>query len=153
MRGCAGSTAHSAGRTEPRSCSDAFRVEDLRDRLGAHPVLGVHAEDAPDDIDACRVGDDLLPVSVSEVAERCGTNDPAPFGSRTLHPSRDALDDRGPLELGEHREHLQHHLAGGGGGIERLGCRAKRDAEVVEVLTDLRELEDTSGQTVHPVDE
>jgi len=48
-----------------------------------------------------------------------------PSEAARSHPGGDPLDDRGPLELGEHREHLQHHLAGGGGGIERLGCRAK----------------------------
>jgi hypothetical protein len=41
-------------------------------------------------------------------------DDPATLGGGTLHPGGDALDDRGSLELGEHREHLQHHLAGGG---------------------------------------
>ncbi|MCI0636755.1 MAG: hypothetical protein L0206_22990 [Actinobacteria bacterium] len=128
-------------------------VQDLSDRLGAHPFLRIHAEHAPDNVDAGRIRHDLLAVAITEVAERCGTDDPAPFGGRTLHPGRDPLDDRGPFELGEDGEHLQHHLAGGSGGVERLGCRAKRDAEVVEVLTDLRELANTPGQAVHAVHE
>jgi hypothetical protein len=130
-----------------------LRVEDLSDRLGAHPFFRVHAEDAPDDVDADRVRHDSLAVAISEVAEGRRADDPAALGGRTLHPGGDPLDDRRSLELGEHGEHLQHHLAGGGGSVERLGRRAKRDAEIVEVLADLRELADASGQAVHPVDE
>jgi hypothetical protein len=44
-----------------------------------------------------------------------------PLLGATLDASGDAIDDRGVLELGEHREHLQHHAPGGGAGVKRLG--------------------------------
>ncbi|HYV01418.1 MAG TPA: hypothetical protein VEM93_03645 [Actinomycetota bacterium] len=130
-----------------------LRIEDLSNRLGTHPFLLVHAEDAPDDVGTGGVGVDLLPLPVSDVTERRGADDPATLGGRTFHSRCDPLDDRGPLELGEHREHLQHHLAGGGGGVEGLRCRTERDARTIEVLSDIGELTDVSREPIDSVDE
>ena len=57
------------------------------------------------------------------------------------------------LELGEHAEHLQHHPARRGACVEWLGRRAQHDPELVELLSDPRQLANLAAETVDAVDE
>ncbi|HEX5246431.1 MAG TPA: hypothetical protein VFW41_04805 [Gaiellaceae bacterium] len=57
------------------------------------------------------------------------------------------------FELGEHREHLQHHPSSRGAGVERLGRRAKDDVERVEFFGELGELAHLPAEPVDAVDE
>lgn len=42
------------------------------------------------------------------------------FLTSAIQPGHDTRPDHGPFELGEDAEHLEHHPARRGGGIERL---------------------------------
>ena len=78
---------------------------------------------------------------------------PAPLGGLALHAGDDPVDDGGPLELGEHPEHLDHHATGGGLGVEGLGGRSEGHAGGVEVLDDLGQAPDAAREPVGAVDE
>ncbi|MCL5884237.1 MAG: hypothetical protein M1377_02640 [Deltaproteobacteria bacterium] len=54
------------------------------------------------------------------------------------------------LELGEDPQHLEHHLPGGVGGVERLGDALERDAVLRELVDHHSELADLAGEPVHP---
>ncbi|HTS73675.1 MAG TPA: hypothetical protein VMG74_08185 [Gaiellaceae bacterium] len=57
------------------------------------------------------------------------------------------------LELGEHRQHLQHHPTRRRAGVERLRRRAQHDVERVEFFGELGELPDFPREPVDAVDE
>lgn len=78
---------------------------------------------------------------------------PLTAGGFAFHAVDDAGDNGGALELGKHREHLDHHATGRGGGVERLGGRAERDAGGVEAGEYVGQSADRAGQPVDPVDE
>ena len=65
------------------------------------------------------VGHNLL-VVVATVAERETPRRPLTFLSTAFDPGGDPVDDRRMLELGEYRQHLQHHPTRRGAGVERL---------------------------------
>jgi hypothetical protein len=90
---------------------------------------------------------------VAAVAQRQPAGRPLAFLRTPFDACADGVDDRGVLELGEHAEHLQHHPAGRGAGVERLGRGAQHDAEPVELLGQLGELAHLSRKTVDTVDE
>ncbi|OLB78223.1 MAG: hypothetical protein AUI14_13860 [Actinobacteria bacterium 13_2_20CM_2_71_6] len=78
---------------------------------------------------------------------------PLAFGGLAFHPIDDPVDDRFALELGEHAEHLYQHPADGGGGVDWFGGRAEADLGGVELVEDVHEAAQRSGQAVDPVDE
>jgi hypothetical protein len=57
------------------------------------------------------------------------------------------------LELSEHAKHLQHHPAGRGPSVERLGGGAQDHAKPVQFLGNPCELANLPAQSVDPVDE
>ncbi|HEV3232313.1 MAG TPA: hypothetical protein VG245_08670 [Candidatus Dormibacteraeota bacterium] len=87
------------------------------------------------------------------VAEGDGAAAPAAPRRLALKARDHSVDDRGALELGEYAEHLHHHAAGGRRGIERLGGGAEGDAGLVELIEDVSEATDRTGESVHSVDE
>lgn len=74
-------------------------------------------------------------------------------GGFALHPRDHPVDQRGPLELGKDAEHLNHHPAGRGPGVEGLGRRAEVDSDLVQLLQQLSQTSDRAREAVHPVDE
>jgi hypothetical protein len=62
---------------------------------------------------------DEPPVLVAGVAEWDAAV-PVPLLGAAFDPCCDPVDDRGVLELGEHRQHLQHHPSRRLAGIEGL---------------------------------
>ena len=65
------------------------------------------------------VGHNLL-VVVATVAEREAPGRPLAFLGAAFEAGGDAVDDRRMLELGDYRQHLQHHPTRRGAGVERL---------------------------------
>jgi len=78
---------------------------------------------------------------------------PAAPGYFSLHAGDHPVDDGGPLELGEHPEHLNHHPTRSRGGVEGLGGRPEGHPSTVQVLQQLGEAPDGASEAVHPVDE
>jgi hypothetical protein len=70
-----------------------------------------------------------------------------------LHANLGALDDGCVLELGEDAQHLEHHLASGVRGVERLGDALQDDAVLRELVHHLGELADLAGETVNSEDQ
>jgi hypothetical protein len=101
-----------------RGCVLVAQLAGDRDR--AEAFAGVEVEDPPHDRRLDLVGDKRALLVGEEVAERRSAGVPAAFLGAALDPGGDAVDDRGVLELGEHGQHLQHHPAGRGAGVERL---------------------------------
>ncbi len=97
--------------------------------------------------------DDEALLRVEPVAEGHVAADELPALRLLLHPDLGALDDRGVLELGEDAEHLEHHLAGGVGGVERLGDRLQDDAVLGELVDHQGELADLAREAVDAEDE
>ena len=126
--------------------------EQAGDRGRAEPVTGVQLEHAADDWRLALVRDEVL-VVVAAVAEGESAVCPAPLLGAPFDAGGDAVDDRGVLELGEHGEHLQHHPARGRAGVERLGRRAQRHPDPIQLLGELRELAHLPRQPVDAVDE
>jgi hypothetical protein len=83
-------------------------VKPAGDRRGTHAARDIQREDPLDDRRCALVGDELLAL-VAAVAEGDAAVGPATLLGSALDPGRDAVDDRGVLELSEHRQHLQHH--------------------------------------------
>jgi hypothetical protein len=107
----------------------------------AEAALDVQVEDERDQRGLVLV-DDEVPVLAPHVAEGRRADRPLAACGLALQARHDAVDDRGPLELGEDAEHLHHHPARGSGGVERLGRRAEGDARLVELLQQVREASD-----------
>lgn len=84
---------------------------------------------------------------------RAGARHPPALGGGSFHARGDAVDDRSSLELGEHLEHLQHHLAGGRRSVERLSRGPEPDSNVVEFFGYLRELANVSAQPIDAIEE
>jgi hypothetical protein len=87
-------------------------------------------------------------VSIGETAAH-----PFAFADAAFEAGGDAVDDGGVFELGEDAEHLQHHPAGGGAGVERLRGRLQDDVELVELLAEPGELAHLPAEPVDAVDE
>ncbi|HSZ06867.1 MAG TPA: hypothetical protein VK778_16900 [Solirubrobacteraceae bacterium] len=84
---------------------------------------------------------------------RALTATPAATSGLALQPGSDALHDQRTLELGEHAEHLHHHPAGRGAGVERLGRGAEDHTSLVKLVNDLRKPTDRPGEAIYAVDE
>ncbi|MDQ3530819.1 MAG: hypothetical protein M3456_00305 [Actinomycetota bacterium] len=130
-----------------------FGIEQLRDRLGAELVFDVVIEDSSHDQSLSLIGQEQLRFLVAHVPVGHLAHDPSSFRRRPVHAGGDAFDDRGAFELGEHPEHLHHHLARRRRGVERLGRRAQRHAGAIEVLGYLRQLAHVSRQSVDAMHE
>ena len=65
---------------------------------------------------------------------------PAAASRLALHAGDDPVDDGGAFELGEHAEQLDHQATGRGAGVEGLGGRSERDADLVEFLQNRRQV-------------
>jgi len=100
-----------------------------------------------------RLGFEVAAVGVVAVAEGDGAAGPLAAGGLAFHAGDDALDDGRAFELGEHAEHLHHHPARRGGGVERLGRGAEEHCGVVELFQDLGEAADGAGEPVDAVHE
>jgi hypothetical protein len=129
-----------------------FVCEAASDGGCPHASGGIPLEDAPDDGRGALVRDELLAL-VADIAERDAAVRPTSFTGAALDTGRDAVNDRGVLELGEHAEHLKHHPARGRPCVERLCRRAQNDIELVEFLGDPGELANLPAEPVDPVDE
>jgi len=103
-----------------------FRVEQLRDRLGAELTFDVEVKHAPHGRCLCFMRPQQLRVLVAHVPVGDLADDPAALRRGPVHARDNALDDRGALELGEDPEHLHHHLSRLRRGVERLGGGAQR---------------------------
>ena len=66
--------------------------------------------------------------------------------------SRGSLSDHGALELCERADHLQHHAAGRGSGVDRLGDRAEAGAGIADSLHDVEHVFQRAGQAVEFLD-
>ncbi|HKA11502.1 MAG TPA: hypothetical protein VKI99_13665 [Candidatus Dormibacteraeota bacterium] len=64
---------------------------------------------------------------------------PSAPGSFALHAGNDAVDDRGPFELGEDAEHLDHHETRGRAGVEWLGRGPEDASGPVQIFENLRQ--------------
>jgi len=122
------------------------------DRDRAQTPAGVEIEDPAHDRRFHRVGHERALLVGKEVAERRPAGEPAALLGATLDPGGDAVDDGGVFELGEHGEHLQHHPAGRGAGVERLGRRTQCDLVRVEFLRELRKLAHLAREPIDAVD-
>src|SRR5215472_6218877 len=87
------------------------------------------------------------------VAEWDRAAGPAAASGLALQAGDHAVDDGGPLELGEDAEHLDHHATGWAAGVERLGGGAEDDAGAIEVVQDLSQAPHRASQPVDAVDE
>ncbi|HET8821519.1 MAG TPA: hypothetical protein VFM57_08220 [Thermoleophilaceae bacterium] len=134
-------------------CRRAFGAEELRDRSRAEPLARVEIEHAADDRRLHRVGDEHALLVREDVAKGRSAAEPASFLCSSFDASGDAVDDRGVLELGEHRQHLQHHPTCRRPRIERLSGGPKDDVERVEFFGELGELTHLPGEAVDAVDE
>jgi hypothetical protein len=123
-----------------------------RDRGRAEPAGRVQLEDALDGWRRALVRHYFV-AFVAAVAERESPRRPSAFFRAALDAGGDAVDHSGVLELGEDAEHLQHHPARGGAGVERLGRRPQHDAEPVELLGKLGELAHLAREAIDAVDE
>jgi hypothetical protein len=121
-------------------------------RVPSH-FAGVEVEDAAHDGRLDRVRNQYVLFVREEVAERGSAAEPAALLRPALDPRRDAIDDGGVLELGEHGQHLQHHPPGGRAGVERLGRRAEDNPVGVKLLGQLGELAHLPREAVDAVDE
>jgi hypothetical protein len=90
---------------------------------------------------------------INVVAE--GPRSPTPGATRrlSLHAGDHPVHDGGPLELGEHAKHLDHHPPRRRRRVEGLGRRAEGNSGSVEVFEELGEAAHRAGEPVHPVDE
>ena len=100
-----------------------------------------------------RLGFEVAPLRVEPVAEGHGAAVPFAAGGLAFHAGDHPLDDRRPLELGEHAEHLHHHPARRSRGVERLRRRAKQHVGLVELLEHVREPAHRPREPVDAVDE
>src|SRR5215467_4065915 len=87
------------------------------------------------------------------VAEWDRAAGPAAASGLALHAGDHAVDDGGPLELGEDAEHLDHHATGWAAGVEGLGGGAEDGSGAVEVVQDLGQAAHRARQAVDAVDE
>jgi hypothetical protein len=136
-----------------RWCRCAFVGKLLRDRSGAEPLARVQVEHALHDRCLHRIRDEQALLVREQVAEGWPAAEPAAFFGAAFDAGAYAVDDRGVLELGEHRQHLQHHPAGCRAGIERLRRGLQDDVERVQLLGQLCELAHLAAQPVDAVDE
>jgi hypothetical protein len=142
------------GRVRPAGSwgGSALAGELVRDCARAQALARVEAKDLAHDLRLERVGHDLA-LRREGVAEGRPCPIPVALLRPPLDPGRDAVDDRGVLELGEDGEHLQHHPPRRRAGIEGLGRGAKDAARGVELLRDLGQLAHLAAEAVDPVDE
>ena len=63
-----------------------------------------------------------------------------------------ALLDQGPLELGQRPEDVEDQLAAGGGGVDRLGQRAKPDALRFQPVDGRDQVLERATQAIEPPD-
>ncbi|HET8606007.1 MAG TPA: hypothetical protein VFL66_03155 [Gaiellaceae bacterium] len=103
-----------------RRRGSTFVAQLLRDRRRAEPLARVQVEHAPHDRRFHRVRNEHALLVRERVAERRATAEPASLLRAAFDSGADAVDDGGMLELGEHRQHLQHHPPRGRAGVERL---------------------------------
>ena len=72
----------------------------------------------------------------------------AATGPGRLQAGQGALADHPTLELGERGEEVEHQLAAGGGGVDRLGERAQAEAAHPEILDGLDQLLQGTGEAI-----
>src|ERR1700682_113899 len=128
----------------------AFSVQDIRDGSRSFAAAEVELEDLAhewrfvilDLEEPCRAVD-LVPKGPSATAPLAGC-------CLAFHACDGAVDQGGPLELGEDAEHLHHHSAGGCGRVERFRGLPEGDMGSVQLLEDLGKAAHRTGQ---PVDE
>ena len=84
--------------------------------MGAFFPKAVQLEHLLDDDSLLLVNNQAL-LRVELVAVRHDAADPGAAPGLLLHTDLGALDDGRVLKLGEHTEHLEHHLPGGIGGV------------------------------------
>ncbi|HPD30465.1 MAG TPA: hypothetical protein PLL20_10750 [Phycisphaerae bacterium] len=130
----------------------AGTVELLADGLGAFLAERVHREHLLHDERFFLAEDKPLlrfePVSVGHHA----AHEVAALGL-LLHADLGALDDGRVLEFGEDAEHLEHHLPGGVGCVERLGDALEDDVLLGQLIHHLGELADLAAEPVHAEDQ
>jgi hypothetical protein len=123
------------------------------DRDRAQPLARVEVEDPAHDRCLYPIGYKGALLVGEEVTERWPARVPAALLCATFDAGRDAVDDRGVLELGEHGKHLQHHPPGRRAGVERLRRRAQGHSVGVKLLGQPGELAHLAGEPIDPVDE
>src|SRR5579859_3800261 len=139
--------------TTPAVGSQTARVEPDCDRAAALAISDVAGEHIAHDLGSTEVRRQAWAVGTAPIAIRVAAHCPFTTARLALHPGADALDKRGPLELGEDAEHLNQHPAGGGGGVERLFHRLKGDPLGGELLDQDRQLPEVARQAVDAEDE
>ncbi len=72
----------------------------------------------------------------------------ASFGPGGGDAGGGSLPDHGALELGERADHLHHHAAGRGGGVDVLGDRAEAGAGIGDSLHDVQHVFQRARQAV-----
>ena len=87
---------------------EAALVEPLGDRSTPLTVGDVPVEDISHDLGGRWVGGKTWRIRAAMVAIRVATDRPLPTTHLALHAGADALDDRGPLELGEDGRRRYH---------------------------------------------
>ncbi|HEX9376997.1 MAG TPA: hypothetical protein VGB19_12265 [Actinomycetota bacterium] len=136
----------------PRPGSEAVRVQLASDGGRAEASDRVATEDPLDDRKLTGLpGQPLVGVKSDSVRTRT----PGPFTPRSfaLHASDDPIDDRGPLELGEHSEELRQHPPSRSRGVDRFGGRAERYACAVEFLEEMNQDLERAREAIHSVHE
>ncbi|HEX9728347.1 MAG TPA: hypothetical protein VGA37_07590 [Gemmatimonadales bacterium] len=127
-------------------------VELVADRRRALLPEGVHLEHLADDERLVLVDDQALLRFEREAVGHVAAHEVSALGL-LLHPDLRPFDDGRVLELCEDAEHLEHHLPGGVGGVERLGDALEDDAVLRELVHHLGEFADLAGEAVHAEDE
>ena len=119
---------------------------------GSGPLDAVAGEDPLDDGELGRLDGEVVVVVEAEPVGH-GAPGPAASGRLSFHAGDDPVDDRGPLELGEHPEELDQHATGRRRGVDRLGGRAEGHPDRVELFEEADEDLERAGEAVDSVDE
>ena len=128
-------------------------VQPHRERSGAFSAVSVAVEDDRHEWRLVGLGREAPGLRIDVIAEGPGATAPAAPGCLALHAGDHPVDDGGPLELGEHPEHLDHHPPRRRRRVEGLGRRAEGNPGSVEIFQELGEAAHRAREPVDPVDE
>ena len=130
----------------------ALLVEPVGDGAGAQAFVPIQVEHDGHQW-GMLVGDQVAGLGLAGVAERVRAAAPAAPRGGTFHARDDAVDDDRAFVFGEHRQQLHGHATDGGLGVEVLGGGAERHASTIELLDDVDQALDGTGEAVDPVDQ
>ena len=129
---------------------------------GGHPVLGNDARHGwlADVVEARHLGaglaagddalGDLAPLGGIEFLAPAADT---PLGAGGGDAGGGAFADHGALELRERADHLHHHAAGRGGGVDVLGDRPEAGAGLGDPLHDVQHVLERAGQAIELPDD